>query len=661
MADPQYTVDQLYAKLEKADAAGDTEAAHVIADEIRRMQGTPRADFSNVQGKATTVPRQDGLLRQSAENLFGQGGANALDAAQHHAMSWLHGGAQLVEHGVNAAANAFLPAPQQNLSGLITGKEPDATGLAGVRQYINRTVAADDAAMARRESDYQGRVPDGAPKAIGSLVGDVAPWMAGVGAVRSAGLLPTITDTGLRGLAKKGGALAVEGGLMGALQPVTSGDYATQKGKQIASYAAVAPATTGILGLLGAGARYALPSGRESIAASRLAKLYGDSPEVLAQLRQDTGVPGFHLTPAQALATPQAIQAERALRNNAITAPAFAARESDNNAALRARVSDLAGTDTDLMAAKAARKASTDPYYQQLVGKRVDPARVVAALDRIDNSNLGVNAKVKTAIASLRAELKARTGPDGKIDAGILSGLNENAGSHLAPGATAKEKVALGPVKDSIVEALDAGVPGYRDNLAAYARASQPINDMEAARALRDAIDSSGRDAGGRQVVSLARVRQLLARDDKARFPMSPDAREALESVLEALQKRSVSSNTVAASGPGSAADLTRGLQSNPWAMRVLGLLSGAGAGIAGASFAGLPGYAVGQAVGSLATEGLASANNNIMRRVGTRAADAKMTADAIEAYKYPQRTPQSGLMRLLLPYDTQYPALPPK
>jgi hypothetical protein len=142
---------------------------------------------------------------------------------------------------------------------------------------------------------------------------------------------------------------------------------------------------------------------------------------------------------------------------------------------------------------------------------------------------------------------------------------------------------------------------------------------------------------------------------------MSPDAREALESVLEALQKRSVSSNTVAASGPGSAADLTRGLQSNPWAMRVLGLLSGAGAGIAGASFAGLPGYAVGQAVGSLATEGLASANNNIMRRVGTRAADAKMTADAIEAYKYPQRTPQSGLMRLLLPYDTQYPALPPK
>jgi hypothetical protein len=66
---PAYSEDQLFAKLEKADAAGDTEAAHVIADEIRRIRGQQgngpqqasrtapaRANFGNVRGNATTVP-----------------------------------------------------------------------------------------------------------------------------------------------------------------------------------------------------------------------------------------------------------------------------------------------------------------------------------------------------------------------------------------------------------------------------------------------------------------------------------------------------------------------------------------------------------------------------------------------------------------------------
>jgi hypothetical protein len=247
----------------------------------------------------------------------------------------------------------------------------------------------------------------------------------------------------------------------------------------------------------------------------------------------------------------------------------------------------------------------------------------------------------------LRAEIESRLGPDGKIDAGILSGLHENAASHLGPMASGQEKVALGPIKNSIVDAIDTAVPGYRDNLATYARASQPINDMEAARTLLDAIDGTGRDAGGRQVVSLARVRQLLAKDDKARFPMSPDAREALETVLEVLQRRSVTSNTVAATGPGTAADVMRGLQSNPWAMRVLGHLTSVG----GGTMFGVPGYAA----GALATEGLTAANNSVLRRVGEKAADAKLTADAIEKAKLGRIGPPSGLAALLLPYGQPY------
>lgn len=57
MAD--YTVDQLFGKLERADAAGDTEAAKVIADEIRRIQGRtkPRADFSGVTASVSSTER----------------------------------------------------------------------------------------------------------------------------------------------------------------------------------------------------------------------------------------------------------------------------------------------------------------------------------------------------------------------------------------------------------------------------------------------------------------------------------------------------------------------------------------------------------------------------------------------------------------------------
>jgi hypothetical protein len=269
-------------------------------------------------------------------------------------------------------------------------------------------------------------------------------------------------------------------------------------------------------------------------------------------------------TPAQAIGTPEAVQAERMLRNNGMTAPAFAAQESANNAALRDEIARIAGTDADVAAARAARTAATAPYYAQLPGQRADVAPVLAQLDAIHNSGFGVNKNVKAAIGSIRSEIESRVGPDGKIGADVLSGLHENAGSHLGPTASKQEKKALGPLRDSIAETLDATVPGYRDTLAAYARSSQPLTDMAAGRSLLSAIDSGGRDAGGNQAISLTQVKALLAKDDRAKFKMSPDARKALEAVHDALQKRSITNNTIAATGPGTAADTLRGITGSP-------------------------------------------------------------------------------------------------
>lgn len=264
------------------------------------------------------------------------------------------------------------------------------------------------------------------------------------------------------------------------------------------------------------------------------------------------------------------MQAERALRNNPMAAAAFAERESANNEALRAAVAKLAGTGEGMAAAKLARSQATDPYYTQLPGAKADPATVLASLDALENSGLGVNKNVKAAVSSLRNEIRSRLDSEGKLPADVLSGLHSEAGSHLGPMATAQEKKALAPVRDSIADALDAAVPGYRDTVAAYARLSQPISDMQAARTVLGAIDSGARDAGGNQAVSLTQIKAALAKDAKARYPMSREARKQLEAVRDALQQRSITNNTVAASGPGTAADVMRGGMPG-WMQRVGG------------------------------------------------------------------------------------------
>ena len=53
--------------------------------------------------------------------------------------------------------------------------------------------------------------------------------------------------------------------------------------------------------------------------------------------------------------------------------------------------------------------------------------------------------------------------------------------------------------------------------------------------------------------------KSLLAKDDKARYRMSPQARARAEAMLDAPQRRSITNNTIAATGPGTAADALRG------------------------------------------------------------------------------------------------------
>lgn len=117
-------------------------------------------------------------------------------AAVHHAGNIPVGLGQLAAHGISA----------------ISGNPAAAN-------------AADQFAQ-QREQQYQAGTPTNIGSLAGAAVGEVVPWITGVGELRAAGAIPQATN-----IAGKIATGALEGGAIGAAQPVTSADgsFAKQK------------------------------------------------------------------------------------------------------------------------------------------------------------------------------------------------------------------------------------------------------------------------------------------------------------------------------------------------------------------------------------------------------------------------------------------------
>lgn len=128
---------------------------------LAKYRSPQRADFSGVSVRSDSsakAPSRPGAARHAGQYGITPYLLDTLDAIQHHGTNVLHGGAQAVQHGVQWGVNKLIDAPQQSLSGLVTGQTPQAETLPQrFRQYVNETVAADDAAMRQREADYQAR------------------------------------------------------------------------------------------------------------------------------------------------------------------------------------------------------------------------------------------------------------------------------------------------------------------------------------------------------------------------------------------------------------------------------------------------------------------------------------------------------------------------
>ena len=428
---------------------------------------------------------------------------------------------------------------------------------------------------------------------------------------------------------------------MGAAQPVTGdGSYGSQKALQVGAGAAVAPA----LGTVGWGTGKGVGALRDAFSpAARLSRMYGLTEADIPALRNaNSGVPGVPLTVAQALPDADRVAAERVLRNRGVSGPIMARADAAANRAIGAEAERLAGTPADMAAARKARADATDPYFSSLPGKPAPGASIIAKIDATTKTGLGQGARVQSALSKLREAIAAQSDKNGNIDADVLNGIRQNFRTYFDHKPTAKELKALEPVADEIAGVLESSVPGYRASVAAFRDLSQPINDMDAGRQLVAALARGVRDTSGNQAAHLTKIESLLAKNARGKFPMSPAARQRIEALAEAQRMRSVSNNTVAASGPGTAADAGRGIVG-----KIAPTVLSAGAG----SLGGIPGFLLG--LGAAGGYHLADAAST--RALTKLASNSLLSADALEALFRQRANPfqlQAPLGASLLPYQ---------
>lgn len=207
---------------------------------------------------------------------------------------------------------------------------------------------------------------------VGGGVGIVAPWAVGIGGARAAGALPKVVEAGANAsraaraavVAQKGGLLAGEGATMGAVTPVTDGDWGRSKAIQVGGGAVAGPLLAGTymaggkaLGAANTAKNYLLNP--EAVANSRLLRDFGgDNPlAAVQQLRNAPSYfPGDTPTAAQVLGGGQRVAAERNLRNNPVARDVFADADAQQAQLREGIIQRLAGTDAEMEAAKVARR-----------------------------------------------------------------------------------------------------------------------------------------------------------------------------------------------------------------------------------------------------------------------------------------------------------------
>ena len=324
-----------------------------------------------------------------------------------------------------------------------------------------------------------------------------------------------------------------------------------------------------------------------------------DAADVASRIRgAQEFVPDSAPTAAQAGGSPALVGIEKAAANASPDFKMAAARqEAANNAARWDVIHGIAQDGNALNAAIDARAQLTQPLYEaaHTATATADPALVKTL--QIPEVQEAVNAATRN--ATLDANAGRGVAPvwptDGSpaingaaldytsralgdmIESAKRSGMNSRAGSLTA-------------LQSKIDDWALQNVPGVADARAAYAKASVPINTMQAAQQMAAKLGASALDANGVPMMTSRAYNAALNQALKAQpFGIDSDALASLQGVGKDLQRTTVSSSL---RSPGS--DTNYNLHSNGWLAKQ----------IYGGNFEGAPNLGRGIAAAGVALSG---------------------------------------------------------
>lgn len=486
-------------------------------------------------------------------------------AFKHHVGNLPYGAGQLLANGTAALAHKVEP-----------GSDMD--------KDMAAFSARANAEMQNREKRYQATVPNSVAAYAGAAAGEVAPFLLS-GPARALDAVGDLAAAATKRVAGGGKLVAnvarggAQGAAVGAASPVSQGgDYWGQKGAQAgtgaAFGAAIPPAISAVTGVANQVRSVAAPfTNPQSLVGPALDKMAPNMSRdaMVDALRNHANlVPGSMPTTAQVLQTPEAVMAEKSVANTPQGKIAITERQNANNAARLDLIRKHAGTEDDLTRAILQRRQNADPMTAAVnSGAPIDASPVLAHLHSIASSGLGTDPVIRSAVADARRVITDQ-GVAGENDGlfvkpDILDGIRQNVRGYLTKNASngavsSRQEAALEPLKNTIVDTINAGIPGYRDYLAAYRSDSVPVNTMERLQNLGAHLDTGALDANGNPTFSLNNARKAVKDIDRAQYPIAPDASAGVDNVLADLQRESVSNSI---RSPGS--DTALNLQSPSW------------------------------------------------------------------------------------------------
>lgn len=486
------------------------------------------------QKQFSSMPEQQKQEKEGFLDFVRRQPMEASDAFGHHVGNFFHGAAQFIENKAADAADKYAPGSSIAKS---------------LRDSANQT----NAAMTKREQEYQANVPDSPGSYAGAALGTIAPAVLTMGGSTAPQAAQTVSRAGNavqlgKNVAKGAGIGAAYATTAPVLNATDSQSFNDTKNKQIVTGAVVG----GGLPVVGAAGRYVgnslyslvepfTKAGQDSVVRKIINNFADGGPTTLnnAQI-----VPGSVPTLAEATGNSGIATLQRSVRD--LRPNAFVEREQQNAAARTALFDKVAGDTSSISSAQLARDQAAQPILRQAFkdAKTADPQRVVDMIDTILQGPAGKRDAVVTTLSNIKSKLYDASG-NLEQNAANLYGVRKQIGDLLDKRAAISNPAAqqatreLIAIRNQLDRAIEKAAPGFKDYLSTYREKSQPINAMEALQGLK-LTDAQGNITLPKVQNAIASLeRDMSAKGANGAKSLSSEQLNALRAIRDDLLRQS--------------------------------------------------------------------------------------------------------------------------